>query len=136
ELVYDTLVKENNGFAVTSCPSWDECRQLLETQEFDLVLTDFNIAGVDGLQVLDHIKQMKSNLPVIILTGTGSEEVAAESIKKGAADYVLKTVRDIRHLANTITTVLEYHRAEQELAFKNTILETQQETALEGMLVV
>ena len=73
--------------------------------DFDLVLSDFNILGFEGLQVLEAVHAKDSNLPVIIVTGTGSEEVAAEAIKRGAADYVIKTPRHIQRLPHTIHAV-------------------------------
>lgn len=136
ELVYDALAGEGNTFSVTGVSSWDEFIQRLKAEPFDVVLTDFNIAGIQGLDVLEHVRRHHPNIPVIILTGTGTEEIAARSIKDGAADYVLKTVRDIRHLEKTILAVLEANHTQQQLDFKNAILATQQESTLDGILVV
>jgi len=65
---------------------------------------------------------------VIMLTGTGSEEIAVQSLKSGAADYVLKTVKGIRRLGFTIRNVLADLQIRRELAFKNAVLENLLET--------
>lgn len=122
ELVRYTLEKEHGGFAVIEAASRREFEARLVEQEYDLVLSDFNILGFEGLQVLDAVQAACPHVPVIIVTGTGSEEVAVEAMRRGAADYIIKTPEHIRRLPRTIQTVLENHRlklarqqAEQEL---------------------
>jgi response regulator RpfG family c-di-GMP phosphodiesterase len=112
ELVRDVLVKESGGFDVVEAASREDFEKALSHQSFDLVLSDFNILGFEGLQVLEEVHKRKPGLPVIIVTGTGSEEVAAEAIKRGAADYVIKSPRHIRRLPHTIQAVLEKSRLE------------------------
>ena len=77
-------------------------------------MSDFNILGFEGLKVLDAVHAKDPRLPVIIVTGTGSEEIAAEAIKRGAADYVLKSPKHIQHLPGTILAVLGKKRLEDE----------------------
>ena len=110
ELVRDALEVEHEGFAVTEAVSREEFEINLKQGDFDLVLSGFNILGFEGLQVLEVVRKTDPRLPVIIVTGTGSEEVAAEAIKRGAADYILKTPHHIQRLPHTIKTVLENER--------------------------
>lgn len=114
ELVRDALEKEHGGYEVIEAASRAEFETRLAQGGFDLVLSDFNILGFEGLQVLETVRATGSNIPVIIVTGTGSEEVAAEAIKRGAADYVIKTPKHIQRLPHTIQTVLEKKRLEDE----------------------
>ena len=114
ELVRDALEKEHGGFEVVEAASRAEFETTLAQGGFDLILSDFNILGFEGLQVLETVRATGSNLPVIIVTGTGSEEVAAEAIKRGAADYVIKTPKHIQRLPHTIHAVLEKKRLEDE----------------------
>src|SRR5258707_7347078 len=88
ELVLDALEKESNGFEVTQAATRADFERRLGGEPFDLVLSDFNILGFEGLQVIDAVQARQPGLPVVIVTGTGSEEVAVEAMKRGAADYV------------------------------------------------
>ena len=114
ELVRDALEKEHGGFEVVEAASRADFETILAKGGFDLVLSDFNILGFEGLQVLEAVRAKDPNLPVIIVTGTGSEEVAAEAIKRGAADYVIKTPSHIQRLPHTIHAALEKKQLEQE----------------------
>lgn len=87
-----------------------EFEALIHSQPFDLVLTDFNILGFEGLQVLATVQSISLNIPVIIVTGTGSEEVAVAAMKRGAGDYVIKSPAHIKRLPQTIHSVLENTR--------------------------
>lgn len=114
ELVRDALEKEHGGFQVTEAKSQQDFEKRLSEGEYDLVLSDFNILGFEGLQVIDIIHAEKPSLPVVIVTGTGSEEVAVEALKRGAADYVIKTTHHIQRLPYAIHDLLE----KKELAEK------------------
>jgi len=114
ELVLDALEIEAGGFQVVEATSREEFETALSQGEFDLVLTDFNILGYEGLQVLDTVHARYTGLPVIIVTGTGSEEVAVEAMKRGAADYVIKSPRHIHRLPQSIRSVLDNARLQEE----------------------
>jgi len=107
ELVKDALEKEHGGFEVTEASSQQEFEALLKTHAFDVVLSDFNIAGFEGLQVLEMVRAHDSRMPVIIVTGTGSEEIAVMALKQGASDYVIKRPRHILKLPRTILAAIE-----------------------------
>lgn len=118
ELVRDSLQKHGDVFHIVEAASRQEFESRLAEGRFDLVLSDFNILGFDGLQVIDVIKEKARGVPVVIVTGTGSEEVAVEAMKRGAADYVIKTVQYIQRLPQTIRNTLErqrLHEAQQRL---------------------
>jgi PAS domain S-box-containing protein len=113
-LVKDVLMKENRGFEVIEADNREKFEEYLEKEHFDLVLSDFNILGFDGLQVLKTVKEKRPELPVIIVTGTGSEEIAIQAMKMGASDYVIKSVKHIKGLAPTIKAVLDHKKTETE----------------------
>jgi diguanylate cyclase (GGDEF)-like protein/PAS domain S-box-containing protein len=113
-LVRDALEREHGGFQVTEANSRAEFEAQLRSGDYDLVLSDFNILGFDGLQVIDIVAARRPDLPVVIVTGTGSEEIGVEAMKRGAADYVIKTLRHIRRLPQSILMVLERKRLKQE----------------------
>jgi diguanylate cyclase (GGDEF)-like protein/PAS domain S-box-containing protein len=114
ELVRDALEREHDRFQVTAVRSRAEFEAQLAAGDFDLVLSDFNILGFTGLQVLDAVRAKHARLPVVIVTGTGSEEIGVEAMKRGAADYVIKTPRHIQRLPQSILTVLEKLQLQEE----------------------
>lgn len=79
ELVRDALEKEHGGFRVTEATSRGEFEESLVEGDYDLVLSDFNILGFEGLEVIDAVRAKDPRVPVVIVTGTGSEEIAVES---------------------------------------------------------
>ncbi|MDE1171458.1 MAG: sigma-54 dependent transcriptional regulator [Verrucomicrobium sp.] len=64
-----------------------------EEEQFDAVLSDVRLPGLDGLGVLDRLHRSNPRVPVILLTGQGSAETAIEAMKRGAYDYLLKPVQ-------------------------------------------
>ena len=116
ELVRDALEKEHGGFSVVMASTRPEFEARLAEGGYDLVLSDFNILGFEGLHVLDSVHALYPGIPVVIVTGTGSEEIAVEAMKRGAADYVLKTPREIQRLPQTIYAVLDKQRLTLEKA--------------------
>jgi len=129
ELVRDALEKEHGGFRISEAESRIEFDAMLVAEDYDLVLSDFNILGFEGLQVLEAVRARAPHVPVVIVTGTGSEEVAVEAMKQGAADYVIKTVKHIQRLPQTIHAVLdkkhlhiEYEQARAALEAEHNLL--------------
>ena len=114
ELVRDALEKEHGGFQVVEATDRADFEAQLAAGTYDLVLSDFNILGFEGVQVIDTVHAQNPLMPVVVVTGTGSEEIAVEALKRGAADYVIKTPRYIQHLPRTIQAVLEGKRLKEE----------------------
>ncbi|RME46793.1 MAG: PAS domain S-box protein, partial [Deltaproteobacteria bacterium] len=111
-LVRDALERETEGFQVFQAESRTDLEARLAERAYDVVLSDFHLPGLEGLTVMRIVREKCPDLPVIILTGTGSEETAVEAMKAGAADYVIKTPRHIRRLPFSIRAVLERVRLE------------------------
>ncbi|MBL8130838.1 MAG: response regulator [Anaerolineae bacterium] len=116
QLVRDALESQGDQFMVTEAASAQEFRDCLSANVYDLILTDFNILGYEGLQIINAVHQISPHLPVIVLTGTGSEEIAVEAMKRGAADYVIKNPHHIRRLPMAILSALEQKRLRAEHA--------------------
>ncbi|TVQ17137.1 MAG: response regulator [Spirochaetaceae bacterium] len=117
ELVRDALTHYRSEgapdrpvYALTEAASQTEFQAHLEHEPPDIVLTDFNILGFDGLEVLDSVRARWADVPVILVTGTGSEEVAVAAMKSGAADYIIKSPRAIERLPLAIEAVLGARR--------------------------
>ena len=114
ELVRDALTDEQSKFDLIEAASREDFLERLPEGKHDIVLSDFNILGFEGLDVIDAVRRQTPDVPVIIVTGTGSEEVAVEAMKRGAADYVIKTADRIRRLPHTIHAVLGQQQLRHE----------------------
>ncbi len=79
----------------------------LEKPDFDLVVTDYRLRWSDGLTVLLSVKGRAPECPVIMVTATGSEEIAVEAMKAGLDDYVLKSTRHRARLPAAVRLALE-----------------------------
>lgn len=112
-LVRHALERAHGGFQVTEAASRREFEAQLAVGGYDLVLSDFDICEFDGLDVLAIVQDRRPGLPVVIVTGTGSEEAAVEVMKRGVADYVIKSTKHIQRLPQTILAVLQKRELEQ-----------------------
>jgi DNA-binding NtrC family response regulator len=81
---------EEQGFATFSAGDAETGLKLLNQNPIDLVLTDFRLPGMNGIEFLQAAKRVNAAVPVIIMTAYGSVESAVEAMKVGASDYVLK----------------------------------------------
>ena len=81
---------ERNGYQVTRASNGETAVELLESNEFDLVITDLVMDSTDGIQVLKKTKELNSDVQVIILTGFGDIDAAIEALRSQADDFLLK----------------------------------------------
>ncbi len=80
----------DEGFRAHTAESAEAGLQLATKEPFDLVLSDFKLPGMTGVEFLQALKRVNTNLPVVIMTAYGTVEAAVEAMKAGASDYVLK----------------------------------------------
>jgi len=92
---------------VTMSDSGEDAVEKLKTDQFDVVLLDYKMPGLSGLDVLAWMHENRVDSPVIMLTAAGSEEVAVEAMKLGAYDYLSKEHIEIDRLPLTIYSVYE-----------------------------
>jgi DNA-binding NtrC family response regulator len=78
------------GFDVTSAFSGSEAIQAMRKAEFDVAVLDLKMEDMDGIEVLKILKKLDPGMPVIMLTGHGSEKSASEGMQYGAFDYLFK----------------------------------------------
>src|ERR1035441_1405116 len=92
------------GFEVDKAATAEEGLKIVDRA--DLVLTDFKLPNMDGLQLLGLIRRQNAQVPVVIMTAFGSIETAVESMKAGATDFLLKPF-SLDHLMQVIHKALE-----------------------------
>jgi DNA-binding NtrC family response regulator len=68
----------------------EEYSAALHDKNFDLILADYSLPGFDGISALELAKEMRPNVPFIFVSGHLGEELAIDTLKRGATDYVLK----------------------------------------------
>jgi DNA-binding response OmpR family regulator len=78
------------SFEVTSVLSGKEAIRIMRSQSFDISVLDLKMEDLDGIEVLKIFKILDPQMPVIILTGHGSEQAAREGLALGALDYLMK----------------------------------------------
>ena len=81
---------KRKGYAVTACPNGQSALETLTHQDFDLILLDYKMPGLNGLDVLKKIKSAQLKTPVILMTAYGNTDTAIEAMKRGAYDYLVK----------------------------------------------
>ena len=78
------------GFKISEADNGEDALDQIRVNQFDLILLDINLPGIDGLSALNEIKKDNPDLPVIIFTAYGTSERAIEAMKSGAYDYIEK----------------------------------------------
>ena len=88
-LLKRSLEKELNS-KVESAPDGETALELVKRKSFDLALVDIRMPGMGGIELLERIKKIDPGLTVVMMTAYGAIEIAVESIKKGAYDFIKK----------------------------------------------
>ena len=99
------------GFESDCAASGDEAIRLLETRRYDFVITDLMMPGDDGLELLQRIRAMNSDVPVAIMTGFGTLDRTIEALRRGAVDFIEKPF-DFNHISQLLYKVFERQRRE------------------------
>ncbi|WP_035237144.1 sigma-54-dependent transcriptional regulator [Desulfobacter vibrioformis] len=99
-------VLSEEGYTPFTASSGMEALDILNTQPIDLILSDVKMPGMSGIDLLEKAKQIKPDLPVIIMTAFGSVEKAVEAMHKGAYTFILKPFENealIAHIAKALS---------------------------------
>jgi two-component system response regulator PilR (NtrC family) len=103
ELLEITLIRM--GLNTSSAETLAQAREYLREQSFDLCLTDMNLPDGNGMELVVHIQEQFSHIPVAMITAYGSVETAISALKAGAFDFISKPV-DLNHLREVVTNAL------------------------------
>ena len=117
EMTADTLTQQH-GIKSVAANSATEALERLDDGGFDCVVSDYEMPEMDGLELLEEIRETNPSIPFILLTGRGDEETASAAIAAGVADYLLKleVVEDKQYgrLANRIENVVSQERTRKK----------------------
>jgi PAS domain S-box-containing protein len=108
--------------------SGKECIEKGADRKYDLILFDHNLGDMNGIQVLEALRAKAIPTPKIILVEEGEEEIALQSLEKGASDYILKVRGYLTALPFTIRNILERKKIIKDKTLKYTRVNAGQET--------
>ena len=98
------------GLDAFCAESLDGARRMLEKRRFDFCLTDMKLPDGTGLQLIEHVQQHHEGMPVAVITAFGSIELAIDSMKAGAFDFLSKPI-DLERLRNLVSNALRLGEA-------------------------
>jgi len=104
-----------SGFASQSCTNGEAALKLLSMEGFDAIISDLNMPGMSGLELLESARRLAPHTAFLMATGEGQIEVGITAMKQGAADYILKPFQ-MEAVVVSLRRALEMKRMEAELA--------------------
>ncbi len=108
------------GFEICQAKSVDEASEKLKTGNFDVIISDYEMPLKNGLQFLQELREQKNDIPFILFTGKGREEVVVEALNLGADRYVSKNGKPETvyfELAQAINVTVEQKRSKSKIVF-------------------
>jgi DNA-binding NtrC family response regulator len=108
-----THVLKREGYDVTACKDGEAGLEALKRSDFDLVLTDLKMPGIDGMEVLRQVHASHPDVPVIMITGHATLDSAVEAMKAGAHHYLAKPFR-LAEAREVVRSALEMRRIKRE----------------------
>ena len=115
---------EDEGYDVITARSGEEALKILKEQNMDLILLDVWLPGIDGVQTLKEIKDIKPDIPVIMISGHGNIDLAVKATRMGAYDFLEKPLSlekvllDAKRAIERRTLEMEYNALKQDLTKK------------------
>ena len=129
ELTADFLKREDDRFTVETAMSASGGLEHLSQEDFDCIISDYDMPGQNGIEFLKSVRKNAPDLPFVLFTGKGSEEIASEAISAGVTDYLQKESGTDQYtvLANRLRNAVQRYRAEQDRKRQRKAIETAEE---------
>lgn len=108
QAIYIQTLLEKSGHSVQVAVDGNAALTAIADKTPDIVLTDMHMPEMNGLELIEEVLETLPNLPVVLMTAEGSEDLAVEALKKGASNYIPKRhlARDLSSILDSITTTL------------------------------
>jgi len=104
----------NRGLESSWYTSAEEAFAVLKKEDFDAVLTDLQMPGMDGVELCERIAANRPDVPVVVITAFGSMEAAVAALRAGAYDFVTKPI-EMDMLAFTLKRAVNYHSLQEKV---------------------
>lgn len=111
------LSEENDTYQVEDAEDGIQGLEKIKNNDYDLVLCDIKMPKMDGVEVLEAVKKIKPEIPMVMISGHGDMETAIQTMRLGAFDYISKPP-DLNRLLNTVRNALD----KKQLVVENKIL--------------
>ncbi len=123
---------KHRGFGAVWYTSAEKAFLALKEEDFDVVLTDLKMPGMDGIELCDRIASNRRDIPVVVITAFGSLDTAVSAIRAGAYDFVTKPI-DLSMLALTLERAIHHHSLQEKVkALTEAVEQTQRFDELLG----
>jgi len=107
------IIREKSAYEVTTTNNPVEAIELAKKGGFDLVISDLKMPGLDGIEVIEAVKRLDEDTPVVIITAYGTVESASEAMLKGGFDFITKPFRK-EQILFTIDKALKWMKLQKE----------------------
>ena len=132
------ILKDMGNFEIDNACCVDEAFKKLETNNYDVVISDYEMLQKDGLQFLKELREQNNQIPFILFTGKGREEVAVKALNLGADSYINKNGSPetvFSELTDAIKKAVEHKKSIELLAMSESKYRTLVEKSLQGILI-
>jgi len=107
------ILREKTPYEISTTNNPLEAIELAKKGDFDLVISDLKMPGIDGIELIDAIKRLNEDIPIIIITAYGTVESASEAMLKGGFDFITKPFRK-EQILFTIDKALKWLKLQKE----------------------
>ncbi len=111
------LTEENDTYEVEEAEDGVSGYEKIKNNDYDLVICDIKMPKMDGVELLEEVKKIKAEIPIVMISGHGDMETAIQAMRLGAFDYISKPP-DLNRLLNTVRNALD----RKQLVVENKIL--------------
>lgn len=123
-----------SGYESVPCFDGNEAVHMVRNEEFDLILLDIMLPGLDGFQVTEKIRE--TGTPVIFLTAMGDVSDRVKGLKSGAEDYIVKPFEPLELLARIEIVLRRFNREQKNLSFRDITVNMEERSVRRGSEII